>query len=177
MAAVTSLRSRATALPDLPSVPIPDGALQAGLPPLWWVGCHGGAGVTTLATLTGLGVETGAAWPQIPPQWRAQPVALVTRASAAGTRAAEGAVEQWRRRAIANVRVVGLVVVDASPRRPPRIVTERLQLLKGWLPSIWRVGWEETFLAADDPLDVGVPPEVQTVRHALDRLLNEVGAQ
>ena len=113
MAAVTSPRSRITPLPYLPSTPLPARVLEAGWPPLCWVGCQGGAGVTTLARMTGLGVETGAAWPQIPPDWRIQPVVLVTRASAAGTRAAEGAVEQWRSRAIANVRVMGLVVLDA----------------------------------------------------------------
>lgn len=145
---------------------------------MWWVGCHGGAGVTTLRKMTGIGVEMGAAWPAVPPEWRIQPVMLVARGSAAGMRSATGAVEQWRRRAVTNVRVMGLVVVDASPKRPPKIVTERLQLLAGWLPSIWRVGWVETFLAADDPLDVGVPPDVQTVRHALERILfTEVGAQ
>ncbi|MFC4066729.1 DUF6668 family protein [Actinoplanes subglobosus] len=149
--------------------------MEAGVPPLWWVGCHGGAGVTTMAKLTGIGVEMGAAWPQVPPDWRLPPVVLVARASAAGMRAAEAVVEQCRR--TAGTDVMGLVVVDASPKRPPRIVTERLQLIRGWLPAIWRVGWVETFLAADDPLDVGVPPDVQTVRHALDRLLTEVGAQ
>jgi hypothetical protein len=177
MAAVMPPRPRTTPLPYLPSWPMPQHVLQAGWPPLWWVGCHGGAGVTTLARMTGIGAEMGAAWPQVPPEWRIQPVVLVARASAAGLRAAEGAVEQWRTRRVLNVRTMGLVVVSASPKRPPKIVTERLQLLEGWMPSIWRVGWLETFLAADDPMDVGVPPDVQAVRHALDGILNEVGAQ
>lgn len=177
MAAVTPPRPRTTPLPHLPSSPMPEHVLQGGWPPLWWVGCHGGAGVTTLARMTGIGAEMGAAWPLVPPEWRIQPVVLVARGSAAGTHAAVGAVEQWRRRAVSNVRVMGLVVVAASPKRPPKIVTERLQLLGGWLPSIWRVGWVETLLAADDPMDVGVPPDVQTVSHALERILNEVGAQ
>jgi hypothetical protein len=176
VAAVTSPRSRTTPLPYLPSAPMPRRVLEAGWPPLWWVGCHGGAGVTTLARMTDIGAEMGAAWPQVPPDWRIQSVVLVARASAAGIRAAEGAVEQWRTRRVPNVRVLGLVVVGASPKRPPKIVTERLQLLGGWMPSIWRVGWVETFLAADDPMDVGVPPDVQAVRHGLDGILNE-GAQ
>ncbi|OJF14557.1 hypothetical protein BG844_09110 [Couchioplanes caeruleus subsp. caeruleus] len=144
---------------------------------MWWVGCHGGAGVTTLATMTNLGAEMGAAWPQVPPDWRIQPVVLVARGSASGLRAATGAAEQWRARAVANVRVLGLVVVAASPKRPPKVVTERLQLLGGWLPTILRVGWVDALLAADNPLDVGVPPDVEAVRHRFQKILNdEVGA-
>lgn len=94
---------------------------------------------------------------------------LVCRASATGTAAATGVVDQWRRRAIPpNVRVRGLVVVAASARRVPRIVTERLQLLGGWVPSVHRVGWQETLLAADDPRDLGaLPPDVAALRAAI----------
>ena len=143
---------------------------------MWWVGCHGGAGVTTLARMTGVGADMGAAWPLVQPQWGTQPVTLVARATAVGLHAATAAVEQWKQRAVPGVRVLGLVVVAASPKRPPKVVTERVQLLQGWLPELWRVGWIETALAADDPLDIGVPPDVETVRHALSRILNhEVG--
>jgi hypothetical protein len=148
--------------------------LEKGWPPLWWVGCHGGAGVSTLTALTGVGAEMGPVWPQVPADWRIQPVVLVARGSAAGIRAASGAVEQWRSRGVTNVRVLGLVVVAASPKRPPKIVTERLQLLAGWLPkSIWHVGWMEALLAADNPADVGVPPDVQALRRGLDRILTD----
>jgi hypothetical protein len=154
---------------------MPQHVLENGWPPLWWVGCHGGAGVSTLAALTGLGAQMGPAWPHVAADWRIQSVVLVARGSAAGIRAASGAVEQWRTKRVTGVRVLGLVVVAASPKRPPKIVTERLQLLAGWLPStIWRVGWTETLLAADNPSDVGVPPDVQALRHGLDRILKDV---
>jgi len=155
---------------------VSESAVADGWPPLWWVGCHGGAGATTLARVTGVGGDMGAAWPLVQPHWATQPVVLVARATAVGLHAAMATVEQWQRRAVPGVRVLGLVVVAASPKRPPKVVTDRVQLLQGWVPRLWRVGWVEPLLAADDPLDVGVPPDVETVRHALGQILNsEVG--
>ncbi|MGN9774826.1 hypothetical protein ACTMS0_03450 [Micromonospora sp. H33] len=138
-------------------------------PPVWWVGCHGGAGTSTLARLVGFGLDFGKAWPLVTPAMPAANVVLVCRASAQGAWAATGAIEQWRRRAgmTGVTKVVGVVAVAASPRRPPRIATERLQLLRGWAPQIWRVGWVDALLAADDPRDVGAPPEVEALRNAI----------
>jgi hypothetical protein len=135
---------------------------------VWWVGCHGGSGASTLARLTGIGYDFGTVWPNL---WQNSPmidVVLVCRASAAGTWAASGAIEQWRRRAApTHVRVRGVVAVAASPRKPPKIAAERLQLLAGWVPSLWRVGWQEVLLAADEPTDVGVPHDVAALRDSI----------
>lgn len=153
------IRTRYDTLPGLSAVPVPPQAVASGWPPVWWVGCHGGSGATTLATLTQIGYDYGPVWPQLPPNSPMINVVLVCRASAAGTLAAAGAVEQWRRRAIpVHAQVRGVVAVAASPRRPPKIVNERLQLLAGWAPNVWRVGWQEVLLAADKPNDLGVPP-------------------
>ncbi|MGC4808649.1 hypothetical protein [Micromonospora sp. DT233] len=104
-------------------------------------------------------------------------VVLVCRASASGTWAATGAVEQWRRRSgmSARTRVLGVVAVAASPRRPPRIATERLHLLRGWVPAIWRVGWIDALLAADDPRDIGASPDIETLRTAIWQKLHTPG--
>ncbi|WP_433121984.1 hypothetical protein [Micromonospora sp. CA-246542] len=136
---------------------------------MWWVGCHGGAGVSTLARLVGFGLDFGKGWPMLTPATPQARVVLVCRASAAGTWAATGAVEQWRRRAgmPGSMTLLGVVAVAASPRRPPRIATERLQLLRGWTPQIWRVDWVDALLAADDPRDVGAPPDVEALRTAI----------
>lgn len=138
-------------------------------PPVWWVGCHGGAGVSTLARLVGFGLDFGRGWPLLTPVMPATQVVLVCRASAAGTWAATGAIEQWRRRSgmPASMTLLGVVAVAASPRRPPRIATERLQLLRGWAPQVWHVGWVDALLAADDPRDVGAPPDVEALRTAI----------
>ncbi|WP_239098452.1 hypothetical protein [Micromonospora qiuiae] len=64
-------------------------------------------------------------------------------------------------------KVLGVVAVAASPRKPPRIATERLQLLRGWAPEVWRIGWVDALLAADDPCDVGASPDVEALRNAI----------
>ncbi|GAA0710892.1 hypothetical protein Drose_24890 [Dactylosporangium roseum] len=138
---------------------------------MWWIGCHGGAGATTLARLTDLGADAHAAWPTPPPDDSAR-VVLVCRVSATGTRAATVAVEQWKRRLVPpRTELLGVVAVAASSRRPPRRAAERLRLVSGWVPATWRVGWVEEFLAADDARDVGVPPDVAALRHALSRAI------
>ncbi|MGC9670957.1 DUF6668 family protein [Planosporangium sp. 12N6] len=147
--------------------------VAGGWPPVWWVGCHGGAGTSTLARVCDVGVDVGMAWPLLEQGWPTADVVLVCRASARGLWSAVGALEQYKRRqAPVGVRLVGLVAVAATPRRPPRIVTERLQLTAGWTPALWRVGWVEEYLAADDPRDLGVPPDVAALRHALGQALN-----
>jgi hypothetical protein len=135
--------------------------------------------VSTLAALTGMGVDLGVGWPLVEPTWPNQPVVLVARASAAGTWAAAGAVDQWRNRLAGGVRVLGLVLVDASPRRAPKIVADRLQLLGGWVPQLWRVGWQDALLAVEDPRAIGMPPDVQAVQAALAGVVSrdEVGAR
>lgn len=168
-AAAIRTRPRPGTPPQLPLAVIPQHHLQQGWPPVWWVGCHGGAGTSTCARLTGYGVDFGSAWPALTPAMPTAQVVLVCRVSAHGTWAATGAVEQWRRRAGMShtTSVLGVVAVAASPRRPPRIATERLQLLGGWVPKVWRVGWVDALLAVDDPRDVGVPPDVEALRTAI----------
>jgi len=170
MAAVSATRTVAP-LRYLPVTPLPQQALAHGAPPLWWVGCHGGAGVSTLHRLTGLGVELGARWPAVHQSWSTQQIVLVTRATAAGMLAATGAVDQVRGRQVPGVHVLGLVVVAGSPHRPPKVVTDRIALLTGWVSRVWRVGWCRELLAVDDPRDVGMPPDVDAVRAGLGRLL------
>ncbi|WP_432832718.1 hypothetical protein [Dactylosporangium sp. CA-092794] len=156
----------------LPFAPIRQHRLVNGWPPVWWVGCHGGAGATTLAAVTGLGADVGGAWPVAPPGWPPAQVVLVCRATALGVLAATAAVEQWRRGAAPpGTRVLGVVVVAASARRPPRRALERVRLLAGWVPALWRVRWVEEYLAADNPRDLGVPPEVAAMRHHLSTQL------
>jgi hypothetical protein len=173
MAGTRAVRPPARTVPQtvLPFAPVAPHQLVDGWPPLWWVGCHGGAGTTTLAALTGLGVDAGAAWPT-PPPGEAVRAVLVCRATATGVRAATVAVEQWKRQSVpAGTRVLGVVAVAASASRPPRRAAERLRLLAGWVPATWRVAWVEEYLAADDARELGLPPDVATIRHALNRAL------
>jgi hypothetical protein len=142
---------------------------------VWWVACHGGSGTSTLASLCGLGVDAGRAWPPRAQSHEPTPtVVLVCRATAAGTFAATAAVRQWQQKtkelatsAAVAPDVLGVAAVAASPRRMPRIAAERLQLLAGWVPTVWRIGWIEALLAADEPREVGMPPDVDALRRAV----------
>ncbi len=166
-AAVAASRTRPGPAPELPFAMIPQN-LDAW-PPVWWVGCHGGAGTSTLARLVGFGLDFGSkGWPAVSPAMPPTRVVLVCRASAIGTWAATGAIEQWRRPGMSDLmQVLGVVAVAASPRRPPRIATERLQLLRGWAPDLWHVGWVDALLAADDPRDIGASPDIEALRTAI----------
>jgi hypothetical protein len=124
-----------------------------------------------------MGVDAGRAWPEPQPGWPTTAVVLVCRATATGTWAATGAVEQWRRGgAPPGTQVLGLVAVAGSAHRPPRIATERLQLLGGWVPHVWRMGWVEALLAAHDPLDIGTPPDVAALGAALTQRIGEAAS-
>lgn len=154
----------------LPYAPVARERVDGAWPSVWWVGCHGGAGATTLAAVTGLGADAGCAWPVPEPGDPPVRVVLVCRVSAVGVMAATVAVEQWRRQAVPpGTTLLGVVAVAASGRRPPRRAAERLRLLAGWAPALWRVGWVEEYLAVDDARDIGVPPAVAALRHALER--------
>lgn len=153
------VRTRPASPPPLPVIAVPPRLTGSNWPWLWWVGCHGGAGVTTLTQVTGIGADGGKAWPAPAPDSPTAVVILVCRATARGTWAATGAVEQWHsRNTPPNIHLAGLVTIPASAQRPPRIATERLRLLAGWVPALWRVGWVEEYLATDVPRDLGTPP-------------------
>jgi hypothetical protein len=153
------VRTRPSSPPPLPVIAVPPHLTGSNWPWLWWVGCHGGAGVTTLTQVTGIGADGGKAWPAPAPDSPTAVVILVCRATARGTWAATGAVEQWHSGNISpNIHLAGLVTIPASAQRPPRIAMERLRLLAGWVPTLWRVGWVEEYLATDVPRDLGTPP-------------------
>ena len=144
--------------------------------PLWslrWLAAHGGAGVSTLVTLTGIGHDAGAVWPADDGSGRI-PLVLVCRAHATGTSVAATLVEQWRTSpALRHVHLLGLVVVAASPKPVPALVTGRLLLTTGWVANQWWIGWQDAYVAVDDPRAVGPSPDVTALRDGLLPLLGE----
>lgn len=143
--------------------------------PLWslrWLGVHGGAGVSALVSLTGIGHDAGAVWPADDGSQRV-PVVVVCRATGTGSAACATAIEQWRTApALRHVDLLGLVVVAASPRPVPNPVTARLLLMAGWVPNHWWVGWQDAYVAADDVRTVGPSPDVIALRDSLTGLVN-----
>ncbi|HCT80706.1 MAG TPA: hypothetical protein DGT23_29890 [Micromonosporaceae bacterium] len=142
--------------------------------PLWnlrWLACHGGAGVSTLIGLTGVGHDAGASWPAADPAGPV-PVVLVCRASATGTARAAAAIEQSRAVAgLKHIDLLGLVVVAAAPGAVSPHVSARLLLMAGWVRHHWWIGWQDAYVTADDPRTVGPSPDLTGLRDKLIPLL------
>lgn len=120
----------------------------------WFVGCHGGAGVTTLATATGQGgVNAGRYWP-VPEAPGTAMVVLVARTHATGLRAAQLAARQWASGALdGDVRLLGLAAVADAPGRLPKPLRDLLHLVSGAFPQVWTLPWAES-------LRLGAPPDL-----------------
>jgi hypothetical protein len=114
---------------------------------LWLIGCHGGAGASTLAAV-GVGFDGGTGrWPATN---GTAGVLIVCRASATGLRAAAHVATAVQRREVpAGLEVAGLVVVAAQPGREPKIIRERAQLVGGWFPAVWQVPWVSEVIATE----------------------------
>ena len=84
-----------------PGVPVPDTAdrlprvQQGGVATIWWVGVHGGAGESTLASLGGRTRAAGHAWPMTHTRGTFHRVALVARTNYVGLTAAQRAATEW----------------------------------------------------------------------------------
>jgi hypothetical protein len=128
------------ALPEDPP-PSPD----AGTPRRFsWVGTHGGAGTSTLATVYG-GHDCGRDWPgpADPPS-----VLLVARTHATGLAAVLNALEVFRRgEAPHGLDLDAVVLVADAPGRLPRPLADRVKVIESvidvyrvpWVPA-WRLG-------------------------------------
>jgi hypothetical protein len=62
-------------------------------------------------------------------------------------------------------------VTASSAKPPPRPVRQRLRLLTGWVTHLWRVGWQEAYLAVEDPSSLGPAPQIADLRAHLSSLL------
>ena len=105
----------------------------------WWVGCHGGAGTSTLAAaVPGTGQMRG--WPA--PQHGQARAVLVARTHAIGLLAAQNAARQWAAAAVpAGVRLLGLVLVADAPGRLPEPLKDLAALVCGGVPRSWMIAY------------------------------------
>lgn len=114
---------------------------------LWWVGTHGGSGVTTLEHLVPGSVTAGRAWPA--PVSGIAHCVLVARTNLTGLRAAQTAMTQWAAGAAPDgVQVHGLVVIADAPGRLPRPLRDFLAVLRGGVHQLWHLQWVEAWRTA-----------------------------
>jgi hypothetical protein len=128
------------------SEPVPPEPAHASATPRSYsfVGTHGGAGTSTLATVYG-GHDCGRDWPG-PAAPRS--VLLVARTHATGLRAALHALEVFRRgQAPPGLDLDAVVLVADAPGRLPRPLAQQIKVIESaidvyrvpWVPA-WRLG-------------------------------------
>lgn len=109
--------------------------------PFVWLSAHGGAGATSLARSSGVGLELTRQWPAPELGWPGC-VAVVCRSNAAGLDAAAGVLAAAAAdEAGPGVWVGALVVVDDAPTRVSRAIRARIYELAGTVPRLVRVPW------------------------------------
>ncbi|TDT37393.1 hypothetical protein EV562_106169 [Streptomyces sp. BK208] len=122
---------------------------------LAWVGAHGGAGTSTLATVLG-GVDGGRTWPR-PDQGEPDGVLLVGRTHAAGLQAVSRALDVFRRgEQPPGLELVAVVLVADAPGRLPRALQQRIKVI-GSAADVHRVPWTPAWRTGD--LDTPAPKE------------------
>ncbi|MDQ0772139.1 hypothetical protein QF026_000605 [Streptomyces aurantiacus] len=158
--------------PQGAGVPRPERALPVARPQSdtdddwWWLGVHGGAGVTTLEQAVPGGRDANRAWPV---SARSRSVVLVARSSANGIAAAQNAAQQWGSGMVTGVDLLGLVVVADAPGRRPRILQNLVRLVSGAVPRLWEIPWVEPWRLGGSPLE-NIPKQCAPLVRDLTRL-------
>ncbi len=158
--------------PQGAGVPRPQQALPVARPLLggghawWWLGVHGGAGVSTLERAVPGGMDANRAWPA---SVKPQPVVLVARSNAHGLRAAQNAAQQWASGMVGGVELLGLVVVADAPGRRPRTLRDQARLVSGAVPRLWEIPWVEPWRLGEPP-SAHLPKECASLARDLIRL-------
>ena len=120
----------------------------------WWVGCHGGAGVSTLQAVTGKGHDALRTWPVRPDGLTS--AVLVARTHEHGLRMAQAVTRQWASGELAEligrevsgqcqVRLLGRVLVPDSKGALPGPLQAMARLIAGGAPRAWQLKWHEAF--------------------------------
>ena len=119
-----------------------------------WVGTHGGAGVSTLATVYG-GHDCGRDWPG---PGDPHSVLLVARTHASGLRAALNAVEVFRRgETPAGLDLDAVVLVADAPGRLPRPLVQLVKVIESVI-DVYHVPWVTAWRLGE----LGVAPPRET---------------
>lgn len=135
------------------------------------VGCHGGAGTTTLARLLypALDLSLVGDWPGFSRRWATYPTLLVARGTAAGT---ARAMETVAAAGTAGVRPAALVVVGDGPWPTPQAARARLRLMADRVGAVVLMPYVGRWRYLDDPLEDAVPRKVATVVTQIDAALD-----
>ena len=161
----TRRAARVGATAPQPGVPIPDTVdrlphRDAAWPaPVWWLGAHGGAGESTLATLAPGTRPAGHAWPIPTTLGTTHRVVLVARSNYSGLIAAQRAATDWASGTLGDgVQLAGLVLIADAAGRRPKTLRDLEQVIGGGVPRMWTLPWVEAWRIAA-PSDMPLPKE------------------
>lgn len=164
-------------------VPVADKRLPAGIVDeisseagWWWLGVHGGAGVSTLRTLVPGGLDAQRRWPA--GGWGGpKVVVLVCRTHASGLARARDAARQFAAGDVPrSLRLMGVVAVADSPGRLSRPQRQALRLLSGVTPRVWQLPWVEILRAVPSPAGLVEPAAYAHLHAQLAGLLRNPAA-
>lgn len=129
----------------------------------YWVGAHGGAGVTTLGSAVGAGLDASTAYPE-PAGPVALPVVVVARSHAYGLLEAQHLAARAGTQGLTvlqrSARIVGLALIADAPGRLPKPLTELCHLVAGGYARVWDVPWVEAWRLGDTPTLANTPKQV-----------------
>ena len=122
----------------LPVADTPINTDSVDKPLAWLVGCHGGAGVTTLATVLAPFADAHGV---IPAANDPRCVLLVAEQTKRGLRAAHQAVLQFETGNAGNAELVGVLIVRRLPGKPPKALDGDMDRLIEATPGhfVWEV--------------------------------------
>lgn len=142
----------------------PPGDVPHGVEPprWWWLGCHGGAGASTLTRVIPGGWDANRMWPD-PRLGGPVGVLLVCRSNTAGFTAATNALRQWRAGYTpAHVAVWGVVVMADAPGRLPKPLLAMKKRLEGTVQRLFTVPFVEAW-RTDEPTFANSPAAIARI--------------
>lgn len=116
-------------------------AMGTQTPRWWWLGAHGGAGVSTLTALIGCSADVGRMWPGGHPG-QCVNVVLVARTHTEGLERARDLAAQYATRFVPpSTRLLGLVTLADAPGRLPTPLRRLRNLVSAAVPNAWHLSW------------------------------------
>ncbi len=117
-------------------------------PHWWWLGAHGGAGVSTLTAVAPVSGDCMRWWPGGDVS-QSPNVVLVCRTHTEGLERARDLLRQY---AVCELppalRVLGLVTVADAPGKPPAEIRNLMKLVAAAAPTSWHLPWVESWRGA-----------------------------
>jgi hypothetical protein len=137
----------------------------------WWLGVHGGAGVSTLAELVPGGADAFRFWPSPSVHGGPDGLVLICRTHAHGLRCARAALNQWNSHDVPDrLTMLGLVAIADAPGKLPIPQAQALRLLSGAVDRLWTVPYLEDLRRAPDLRGLPMPPALVKLASDLEAL-------